>query len=61
MCFSALLNVYSSLNQFLMSVCMVKQPCRHPACLNVYRFAASSFFLTPVFICDVFNAPEVMK
>ena len=31
MCFSALLNVYSSLNQCLMCVCMTKQPCRHPA------------------------------
>ena len=44
-----------------MCVYMVKQPCRHPACLNVYRFAAATFFLNPVFICDVFNALEVMK
>ena len=40
----------------------VKQPWRHPACLNVYHFAASTFFLTPVFfICDVFNGREVIK
>ena len=33
----------------------------HPACFDVYRFAASTFFLTPVFVCDAFNGPEVMK
>ena len=58
MCFSVLFNVFSS-----QSLCihMAKQPCRHPACLNVYGFAAFTFFLTPVFICDAFNGPEVMK
>ena len=40
---------------------MVKQPFRHRACLNEYRFAASTFSLTPVFICDIFNGREVMK
>ena len=44
-----------------MCVHLAKQSCRYPACLNVYRFAASTFFLTPVFICDDFNRPEVMK
>ena len=44
-----------------MCVHMVKQSCRHLACLKVYRFAASTFFLTPVLISDAFNEPEVIK
>ena len=45
----------------LNTVHMVKQPCRHCACFKVYRFAASTFFLAPVFTCDAFNGCEVMK
>ena len=44
-----------------MCVHKIKQPCTHPACLNVYRFVAPTFFLTPVFIRDAFNGHEVMK
>ena len=40
---------------------MEKQPSRHPACLNVYCFAAVTFVLTPVFRCDAFNEREVIK